>query len=52
MALSDAEKFLNGVCRHEQNCIDQFIASGGFDKAFNGVFGLSDDAVNAVRGGK
>ena len=27
------------------------IASGGFDKAFKGVFGLSDD-VNAVRGGK
>ena len=35
-----------------ENCIDQFIASGGFDKAFNGVFGLADDAVNAVRGGK
>lgn len=35
-----------------ENCIDQFIASGGFDKAFNCVFGLSDDAVNAVRGGK
>ena len=35
-----------------ENCIDQFIASGGFDEAFKGVFGLSDDAVNAVRGGK
>ena len=35
-----------------ENCIDQFIASGGFDKAFRNVFGLSDDAVNAVRGGK
>ena len=35
-----------------ENCIDQFIASGGFDKAFYGVFGRSDDAVNAVRGGK
>jgi hypothetical protein len=34
-----------------ENCIDQFIASGGFDKAFRNVFGLSDD-VNAVRGGK
>ena len=32
-----------------ENCIDQFIASGGFDKVFYGVFGLSDDAV---RGGK
>ena len=35
-----------------ENCIDQFIASGGFDKAFYGVFGRSDDAVNAARGGK
>ena len=35
-----------------ENCIDQFIANGGFDKAFKGVFGLSDDAVNAARGGK
>ena len=35
-----------------ENCIDQFIASGGFDKAFRNVFGLSDDVVNAVRGGK
>lgn len=35
-----------------ENCIDQFIASGEFDKAFRNVFGLSDDAVNAVRGGK
>ena len=35
-----------------ENCIDQFIASGGFDKAFRNVFGRSDDAVNAVRGGK
>ena len=35
-----------------ENCIDQFIASGGFDKAFRNVFGMSDDAINAVRGGK
>ena len=35
-----------------ENCIDQFIASGGFDKAFNSVFGRSDDAVNAARGGE
>ena len=35
-----------------ENCIDQFIASGGFDKDFYGVFGRSDDAVNAARGGK
>ena len=41
------------VEKHQKpkNCIDQFIQSGGFDEAFNGVFGLSDDAVNAVRGG-
>lgn len=43
----------NYIAVHEklENCIDQFIASGGFDKAFHNVFGLSDD-VNAVRGGK
>jgi hypothetical protein len=35
-----------------ENCIDQFIANGGFDKAFRNVFGRSDDAVNAARGGK
>ena len=35
-----------------ENCIDQFIASGGFDKAFYGVFGRPDDAVNAARGVK
>ena len=41
----------NYIAVHEklENCIDQFIASGGFDKAFYDVFGLSDDAV---RGGK
>ena len=35
-----------------ENCIDQFIASGGFDKAFESVFGRADDAVNAARGVK
>ena len=42
------------VEKHQKpkNCIDQFIASGGFDKAFYGVFGRSDDAVNTARGGK
>ena len=40
------------VEKHQKpkNCIDQFIASGGFDKAFHNAFGRSDD-VNAVRGG-
>ena len=44
----------NYIAVHEkpENCIDQFIANGGFDKAFRNVFGMSDDAVNAVRGGK
>ena len=44
----------NYIAVHEkpENCIDQFIASGGFDKAFRNVFDQSDDAVNAVRGGK
>ena len=42
------------IAKHTQatNSIDQFIASGEFDKAFESVLGLSDDAVNAVRGGK
>lgn len=42
------------IAEHEQpaNNMDQFIQSGGFDKAFRSVFGLSDDAVNAVMGGK
>ena len=42
------------IAEHEQtaNNIDKLIASGGFDKAFNGVFDLSGDAVNAARGGK
>ena len=41
------------IAEYEQtaNNIDKFIASGGFDKAFRNVFGMSDD-VNAVRGGK
>ena len=44
----------NYIAVHEkpENCIDQFIASGGFDKAFRNVFGLSDNVVNAVRGWK
>ncbi len=44
----------NYIAVHEklENCIDQFIASGKFDKALKDMFGRSDDAVNAVRGGK
>ena len=42
------------IAEHTQptNSIDQFIQSGGFDKAFESVFGLSVGAVNAARGGK
>ena len=35
-----------------ENCIDQLIASGRFDEALRQIFGRSDDAVNAARGGK
>ena len=40
--------------KHQQpvNSIDQFIASGEFDKALKDMFGRSDDAVNAARGRK
>ena len=31
------------------NSIDQFIADGGFDKAFNDVFGLSVDVVESLK---
>ena len=48
------EVFSSHISEHVEatNSIDQFIASGEFDKAFYGVFGRSDDAVNAARGGK
>lgn len=38
------------IAEHEapKNCIDQFIASGEFDKAFNGVFGLPVGVVKAL----
>ena len=44
----------NYIAVHEKpkNCIDQFIASGRFDKVLKDMFGRSDDAVNAARGGK
>ena len=48
------EVFSNYIKEHDHpsSDIDQFIASGGFDKAFESAFGLSVGAVNAVRGGK
>lgn len=35
------------IAEHQKpaNNIDQFIANGGFDKAFRNVFGLSDNVV-------
>ncbi len=38
------------IAEHQEpkNCIDQFIASGGFDKAFESVFGLPDGVVMAL----
>lgn len=31
-----------------KNCIDQFIASGGFDKAFKDVFGIPESVVKSL----
>lgn len=31
------------------NLIDQFIANGGFDKAFNDVFGLPESVVESLK---
>lgn len=38
------------IAEHEQtaNNIDKFIASGGFDKAFNSVFGLPIGVVDSL----
>lgn len=38
------------IAEHQEpkNCIDQFIASGEFDKAFSDVFGLPVGVVNAL----
>jgi len=40
----------NYIAVHEKpkNCIDQFIASGGFDKAFESVFGLPIGVVESL----
>lgn len=40
----------NYIAVHEkpENCIDQLIASGGFDKAFKGVFGLPIGVVDSL----
>ena len=40
----------NYIAVHEkpENCIDQFIASGGFDKSFESVFGLPIGVVESL----
>lgn len=43
-------KLSSYIAKHEQpaNNIDQFIASGGFDKAFQSVFGLPEGVVKSL----
>lgn len=43
-------KFSSYIAKHQkpENCIDQFIASGEFDKAFKDVFGLPRNVVVAL----
>ena len=38
------------IAKHQkpENCIDQFIASGEFDKAFKDVFGLPSGVVKSL----
>ena len=38
------------IAEHQKpkNCIDQFIASGEFDKAFRDVFGLPESVVKSL----
>lgn len=38
------------IAQHQkpENCIDQFIASGEFDKAFKDVFGLPEGVVKSL----
>ena len=40
----------NYIAVHEklENCIDQFIASGEFDKAFKDVFGIPESVVKSL----
>lgn len=44
------EVFSNYIAKHTQqtNSIDQFIASGGFDKAFESAFGLPIGVVDSL----
>ena len=43
-------KLSSYIAEHQKpkNCIDQFIESGEFDKAFQSVFGLPDGVVMAL----
>ena len=41
----------NYIAVHEKpkNCIDEFIKSGGFDQAFQNVFGLPNEVVESLK---
>ena len=43
-------KLSSYIAKHQkpENCIDQFIASGEFDKAFKDVFGLPEGVVKSL----
>ncbi len=36
-------------CDGQENPIDTFIADGGFDKAFNDVFGLPQSVIESLK---
>lgn len=36
-------------CDDQENPIDTFIANGGFDKAFNDVFGLPKSVIESLK---
>lgn len=44
-------KLSSYIAQHQkpENCIDQFIASGEFDKAFKDVFGLQESVVKSLK---
>ena len=39
------------IAEHQKskNCIDEFIKSGGFDQAFQNVFGLPNEVVESLK---
>ena len=47
--MTDCEKTIDLVNEETQeNPIDTFIANGGFDKAFNDVFGLPQSVIDSL----